>query len=136
MRPTPFDRIRAVLAKKYSLAPETISPDSTLESLGLDSLDLIELLFDVEDEFGIRIPQDGGIAVGPSLDPKARAVRRPSAVFIQAACQLDEIRKRLRKFIYLKQRPGHADQDAANDSLLRSGANCGIFMQRNISELG
>jgi acyl carrier protein len=63
MTPTPFERVQAVLVKKYSLAPETVSPESTLESLGLDSLDLIELLFDVEDEFGIRIPQDGGAAL-------------------------------------------------------------------------
>ena len=63
MTPTPFERVQAVLAKKYSLAPDAISPQSTLESLGLDSLDLIELLFDVEDEFGIRIPQDGGTAL-------------------------------------------------------------------------
>jgi len=63
MNPTPFERVQAVLAKKYSLAPDAISPESTLESLGLDSLDLIELLFDVEDEFGIRIPQDGGAAL-------------------------------------------------------------------------
>ena len=61
--PTPFERVRSVLAKKYSLAPDAITPESTLESLGLDSLDLIELLFDVEDEFGIRIPQDGGSAL-------------------------------------------------------------------------
>lgn len=61
--PTPFERVQAILEKKYSLAPETVSPESTLESLGLDSLDLIELLFDVEDEFKIRVPQDGGAAL-------------------------------------------------------------------------
>jgi acyl carrier protein len=63
MTPTPFERVQAVLMKKYSLAADAITPESTLESLGLDSLDLIELLFDVEDEFGIRIPQDGGAAL-------------------------------------------------------------------------
>jgi acyl carrier protein len=61
--PTPFERVQAILEKKYSLAPEAITPESTLESLGLDSLDLIELLFDVEDEFKIRVPQDGGSAL-------------------------------------------------------------------------
>jgi acyl carrier protein len=60
---TPFERVQAILERKYSLAPETITPQSTLESLGLDSLDLIELLFDVEDEFNIRVPQDGGAAL-------------------------------------------------------------------------
>jgi len=63
MTGTLFERVQAVLMKKYSLAADIITPESTLESLGLDSLDLIELLFDVEDEFGIRIPQDGGAAL-------------------------------------------------------------------------
>lgn len=63
MPPTPFERVQTILAKRYSLAPDAISPASTLESLGLDSLDLIELLFEVEDEFQIRIPQDGGSAL-------------------------------------------------------------------------
>jgi acyl carrier protein len=60
---TIFERLQAIVAKKYSLDPATITPESTLESLGLDSLDLIELLFDVEDDFGIRVPQDGGSAL-------------------------------------------------------------------------
>ena len=58
-----FERLQAIVAKKYSLDPATITPESTLESLGFDSLDLIELLFDVEDEFAIRVPQDGGSAL-------------------------------------------------------------------------
>jgi acyl carrier protein len=60
---TIFERVQMIAATKYSLDPATITPASTLESLGLDSLDLIELLFDVEDEFGIRVPQDGGSAL-------------------------------------------------------------------------
>jgi acyl carrier protein len=60
---TIFERVQAVVVKKYSLDPAAVTPDSTLESLGLDSLDLIELLFDVEDEFQIRVPQDGGSAL-------------------------------------------------------------------------
>ncbi|HEX7677759.1 MAG TPA: phosphopantetheine-binding protein [Thermoanaerobaculia bacterium] len=60
---TIFERVQTIAANKYSLDPATITPESTLESLGLDSLDLIELLFDVEDEFQIRVPQDGGSAL-------------------------------------------------------------------------
>jgi acyl carrier protein len=63
MTMTVFDRVQAILMKKYSLERERITPDSTLESLGLDSLDLIELLFEVEDEFNIRVPQEGGAAL-------------------------------------------------------------------------
>ena len=55
-----FDRLQALMQKKYSVEPERVTPEATLESLGLDSLDLIELLFEVEEEFNIRVPQDGG----------------------------------------------------------------------------
>lgn len=55
---TVFDRVRAVITKKFSVPAENIRPDSTLESLGLDSLDLIDALFEIEDEFKIRLPQD------------------------------------------------------------------------------
>lgn len=61
--PTVFERIQTILTEKFHVAPEKIRPDATLESLGLDSLDLIEVLFEVEEAFNIRVPQDGAAAV-------------------------------------------------------------------------
>lgn len=55
---TTLDKVREILASKYSLSIDSIKAESTLESLKLDSLDLIETLFDVEDVFHIRVPQD------------------------------------------------------------------------------
>ena len=55
---TTLDKVREILASKYSLSTDSIKAESTLESLKLDSLDLIETLFEVEDVFHIRIPQD------------------------------------------------------------------------------
>ena len=60
---TTFERVQSILMKKFSVAQELITPEATLETLGLDSLDLIEVLFEVEDEFNIRVPQDGGAAL-------------------------------------------------------------------------
>ena len=54
---TTFETVQETLAMKYSLPLESIQAESTLESLKLDSLDLIEMLFEVEDQFHIRIPQ-------------------------------------------------------------------------------
>ena len=51
-------RIQKIVAKKFSRPEDRITPDATLESLGLDSLDAIEMLFEVEDEFKIRITQE------------------------------------------------------------------------------
>jgi len=64
--PTTSERIANILTSKYHVPADRIAPDATLESLGLDSLDLIELLFEVEDEFHIRVPQEGGPAVKAS----------------------------------------------------------------------
>jgi len=47
-----------VLSEKYDVPREAISPEATLTELGLDSLTVVELLFDVEDEFGIEIPEE------------------------------------------------------------------------------
>ena len=58
-----FERLQSLLQEKYSIEPERVTPETTFESLNLDSLDLIEMLFEVEDEFNIRVPQDGGSAL-------------------------------------------------------------------------
>ena len=52
---TTFDRLAALLVKNYQIDPDKLTPDAQLESLGIDSLGAAELLFAVEDEFGIRV---------------------------------------------------------------------------------
>jgi acyl carrier protein len=60
---TTLEAVQEILEKKFSLPTEALHAEATLESLKLDSLDLIETLFEVEDEFQIRIPQDQGDGV-------------------------------------------------------------------------
>ena len=38
--------------------PERLQPEATLESLEIDSLRMIEILFTVEDEFKVSVPAD------------------------------------------------------------------------------
>ena len=45
-----------LFAETFGIAEEKLSPAATLESLGLDSLAVIEFLFQIEDKFGIQIP--------------------------------------------------------------------------------
>ena len=55
---TPYAFMAEVLSEKYDVPREAISPEATLTELGLDSLTIVELLFDVEDEFEIEVPED------------------------------------------------------------------------------
>lgn len=55
---TTFENLRAILVREYQLAPDTLTMDAALERLGIDSLGVAELLFSVEDEFGISLPPE------------------------------------------------------------------------------
>jgi acyl carrier protein len=51
-------RVISVISTTQRIPPEKISPDSTFEELGLDSLDAVNILFALEEEFKIDIPDD------------------------------------------------------------------------------
>jgi acyl carrier protein len=50
------DKITAILKKNMKEPPETISLDTKLSDLDIESLDLAVIVFDIEDAFGIQIP--------------------------------------------------------------------------------
>ena len=55
---TTFDRMSAILMKDYKLQPDRLTLDAPLESLGIDSLGTVELLWNIEDAFQIKLPSD------------------------------------------------------------------------------
>jgi acyl carrier protein len=52
------DRVISVIAKTQRIPKEKITPESTFEELGLDSLDSVNILFAREEEFQISIPDE------------------------------------------------------------------------------
>lgn len=52
------DKVAEIIAHHMSLDVSEIHDDSTLESLGMDSLDRVELVMKVEEEFDIEINDD------------------------------------------------------------------------------
>jgi acyl carrier protein len=52
------DKILSILAKVKGVPQDSVSLDSPLQGLGLDSLDTIVLLSELEDQFKISIPDD------------------------------------------------------------------------------
>ena len=57
-----LEEISAVLAKmiadKMEIDVATITPSSNLTELGLDSLDTFDIIFNAEDHFKIKVPND------------------------------------------------------------------------------
>ena len=56
-------RVRAVIAATQHVPQEKITADSTFQELGIDSLDGINILFAVESEFNINIPDDAAQSI-------------------------------------------------------------------------
>ena len=49
------DKIISIIAEKLHVDAATINPQSTLQDLGADSLDMVDIIMKVEEEFGIEI---------------------------------------------------------------------------------
>ncbi len=54
-----FEKVRAMLAKQLNLQEDKIKLESDIvKDLGADSLDVVELLISLEDDYGISIPEE------------------------------------------------------------------------------
>ena len=53
-----YQFLTKIMVEKYEVEAQAIDPNATMADLGLDSLTITELLFDLEDEFGIEVPEE------------------------------------------------------------------------------
>lgn len=53
---TTLERLQQLFIARFDYKIEDVTATTTLENLGLDSLDIIDFLFDIEDEFKIKVP--------------------------------------------------------------------------------
>ena len=56
-----IDTIKEVLQDNLDIEPETVNEESTFESLGIDSLDMMELICDLEEKCEIEFGEPEGI---------------------------------------------------------------------------
>jgi acyl carrier protein len=54
---TTLEKLQRLFMDHFDYKIEELTAATTLENLGLDSLDIIEFMFDIENEFNIRIPE-------------------------------------------------------------------------------
>ncbi len=71
-----LDQIKELLANSLSIDADSITEASSFsEDLGIDSLDIVELLMSVEEEFGVSIEPDPSIATVGDLIAKIEELR-------------------------------------------------------------
>ena len=53
-----FEKLANYASKQLDLDVSAITPDSTFESLGIDSLDVVEMIMDLETELGVELDME------------------------------------------------------------------------------
>lgn len=53
-----YNKLVNYAAKQLELDAAEITPDSTFESLGIDSLDIVEMIMDLESELGVELDME------------------------------------------------------------------------------
>ncbi len=55
------ERVTRVIAKEKKLAPADLRPETTFHELQIDSLDALNIIFALEEEFDISIPNEKAV---------------------------------------------------------------------------
>ena len=54
-----LEKVKAILAEQFDVEEDSITADTSIaDDLGADSLDVVDLLMSIEDEFEIEIPDE------------------------------------------------------------------------------
>ena len=53
-----YEKLVSYAARQLELDIDEITPESTFESLGIDSLDIVEMIMDLESELGVELEME------------------------------------------------------------------------------
>ncbi len=53
-----YEKLVAYAARQLDMDASEITPDSTFEGLGIDSLDIVEMIMDLENELGVELEME------------------------------------------------------------------------------
>ena len=53
-----YEKLVSFAVKQLELDPDEITPDATFETLGIDSLDVVEMIMDLESELGVELDME------------------------------------------------------------------------------
>ena len=59
------DRVKKIVVEHLGVEADKVAPDASfIDDLGADSLDIVELVMALEEEFGVEIPDDAAEKIG------------------------------------------------------------------------
>ena len=77
------DKVKSIIVEQLGVDEEEVTPDASfVDDLGADSLDTVELVMELEEEFDINIPDDVAEkiqTVGQAVDHISKAVENTEA---------------------------------------------------------
>ncbi len=78
-----FDRVKGIVVDQLGVAEEEVKPEASfVDDLGADSLDVVELVMALEEEFGVEIPDEDAekiVTVGEAVKYIEQHVGEPAA---------------------------------------------------------
>ena len=63
-----LDTVKEVLESNLDIDPENVTEDATFEDLGIDSLDMVELICDLEEKCSVDFGEPEGLTTVGDLD--------------------------------------------------------------------
>ncbi|MBE7045968.1 MAG: acyl carrier protein [Ruminococcaceae bacterium] len=73
-----FEKMKPVIAEQLGVDPDKITPDASfIDDLGADSLDMVELILAIEEEYGFEVSEDDAAkisTVGEACDYIKKAI--------------------------------------------------------------
>ena len=64
-----FEKVQSYLATQLDIPADQITRETTFETLGIDSLDMVEMVMELEDELGVELEMEEKVAtIGELVD--------------------------------------------------------------------
>lgn len=58
-----YEKVKAIVVEELDIDADAATPDANVTDLGADSLDLVELIMRLEEEFDIEIPEELAVKI-------------------------------------------------------------------------
>jgi len=56
--PNTTELLTSIITEKFEIDPAKLKPEATIEDIGIDSLDIFDIVFELEEKLDIKVPND------------------------------------------------------------------------------